>query len=193
MKTATFLLMTLMSLTINAQDDVLTDYPKANVDFDAFEALMKEVKPYRAERLISAADFVRMSKEKNVVILDTRSKEKYDEKHIKGAIHLNFSDFTQTNLLALIPDPNTTILIYCNNNFEDDEVYFPTKSYQPQLLKIEQERKEKELTLALNIPTFINLYGYGYRNIYELDQLIAPFQNLIQFEGTAVMQRELGQ
>src|SRR5690606_376781 len=127
---------------------------------------MKEVKPYRAQRLISAAEFVRMSGEENVVILDTRSKEMYDRKHIKGAIHLNFSDFTQTNLARLIPDPSTRILIYCNNNFADDELYFPTKSYQPDLLN--QERREKKLTLALNIPTFINLYGYGYRDIYEL-------------------------
>ena len=26
----------------------------------------------------------------------------------------------------------------------------------------------KRISLALNIPTFINLYGYGYENIYEL-------------------------
>ena len=84
---------------------------------------MKEVKPYRAERLISAEEFVRMSQEENVVILDTRSKEMYDAKHIKGAIHLNFSDFTQTNLERIIPMPETKILIYCNNNIDDDQKY----------------------------------------------------------------------
>ena len=26
----------------------------------------------------------------------------------------------------------------------------------------------KSAPLALNVPTFINLYGYGYQNIYEL-------------------------
>ena len=29
----------------------------------------------------------------------------------------------------------------------------------------------KRISLALNIPTFINLYGYGYENIYELGVL----------------------
>ena len=30
----------------------------------------------------------------------------------------------------------------------------------------------KSAPLALNIPTFINLYGYGYRNIYELGDIV---------------------
>ncbi|WP_272914642.1 hypothetical protein [Aurantiacibacter rhizosphaerae] len=29
------------------------------------------------------------------------------------------------------------------------------------------------MELALNIPTFINLYGYGYRNIGELGEKVA--------------------
>ena len=44
----------------------------------------------------------------------------------------------------------------------------------------------KPLTLALNIPTFINLYGYGYRNIFELGELVNTNDPRIQFEGTAV-------
>ena len=44
-------------------------------------------------------------------------------------------------------------LIYCNNNFTDNVA--------PVMLK--------SAPLALNVPTFINLYGYGYENIYELD------------------------
>lgn len=46
--------------------------------------------------------------------------------------------------------------------------------------------KAKPLTLALNIPTFINLYGYGYRNIFELGELVNTNDLRIQFEGTAV-------
>ncbi|TPW03683.1 MAG: hypothetical protein FD124_2905 [Alphaproteobacteria bacterium] len=30
----------------------------------------------------------------------------------------------------------------------------------------------KSVRLALNIPTFINLYGYGYPNIYELADIV---------------------
>jgi hypothetical protein len=45
-----------------------------------------------------------------------------------------------------------------------------------------------QLTLALNIPTYINLYGYGYQNVYELNELVATFfDKRIEFEGTAVV------
>ena len=44
----------------------------------------------------------------------------------------------------------------------------------------------KPIMLALNIPTFINLYGYGYRNIYELDELVHINDPRIEFEGTEV-------
>src|SRR5690606_38680075 len=110
----------------------------------------------RENHLISAETFVRMSRQDQVVILDARSDEMYTKKHIKGAVHLNFSDFTQIELMRLFPDPETIILIYCNNNFEDDQIYFPTKSFNPRQFR----RNARELTLALNIPTYINLYGY---------------------------------
>lgn len=152
----------------------------AKVDYDAFEKLVTEVKEHRKKRLVSLEQFQQMSKEKNVVILDTRSDAMYKAKHVKGAIHLNFSDFTQSNLARLIPNKNTKILIYCNNNFESDEQFFPTKAYIP------ASSKEKGYTLALNIPTYINLYGYGYKEVYELSELISVFDSKIQFEGTSI-------
>ncbi len=57
----------------------------------------------------------------------------------------------------------------------------------PPLQSIPIERlKRKEITLALNIPTFINLYGYGYKNVYELGDLVSVFMDPIKFEGTDV-------
>jgi len=156
---------------------------ESKVDYDAFEKLVAEVKPHRAKRLIGIEEFNAMSNKANVVILDTRSKEMYDAKHIKGAIHLNFSNFTQKNLEALFPDKSTTILIYCNNNFDGDESYFPTKMYIPPT-----EKTKEELTLALNIPTHINLYGYGYKNVYELSELVSIWDERVQLEGTQVME-----
>lgn len=158
---------------------------ESKVDYDAFEKLVAEVKPHRAKRLIGIEEFMKMSQKSNVFILDTRSKAMYDAKHIKGAIHLNFSDFTQKNLEALFPDKSPTILIYCNNNFDDDESYFPTKMYIPPT-----ESTKEELTLALNIPTYINLYGYGYRNIYELSELVSIWDERVELEGTEVMKSE---
>ncbi len=187
MKVNTFLGALFIACSVHAQTETELAYPLANVDFEAFEKLVAEVKPHRAARIISVDEFVKMSKEENTIILDTRSKEMYDSKHIKGAIHLNFSDFTQENLKWLIPNPDTRILIYCNNNFDDSRVkdkYFATKSAQPDIL----ERDIEQITLALNIPTYINLYGYGYRNVYELGELVSTFppDKRVEFEGSAV-------
>jgi hypothetical protein len=162
------------------------------VDFDAYEKLVKEVKAHRKDRLVSLSDFLKMSKEKNVIILDTRSDSMFAAKHIKGAVHLNFSDFTQANLAKIIPNKNTKILIYCNNNFADDPVFFPTKAaLPPSSIKKPKTGKDENgmdygVTLALNIPTYINLYGYGYKNVYELKELVFTNANGGLFEGTSV-------
>ncbi|MBK9284080.1 MAG: rhodanese-like domain-containing protein [Sphingobacteriaceae bacterium] len=154
----------------------------SKVDYDAYEKLVAEVKSHRAKRLVNLVEFNKLSKEKNTIILDTRSDAMYKSKHIKGAIHLNFSDFTQENLSLLIPDNQTRILIYCNNNFDKDDKYFATKAYVPPV----KSSESKAITMALNIPTFINLYGYGYKNVYELSELIDVFDARVEFEGTAV-------
>jgi hypothetical protein len=186
----------------------------ALVDFDAYEKLVSEVKQHRQSRLLNAEEFAKASKEKNVIILDTRSDAMYAAVHIKGAIHLNFSDFTQDNLKKIIPSPECRILIYCNNNFvstplpaspttelKDYTRYFATKSFRPEPKALPQQtsgssfrntkdtgypENAKPITLALNIPTYINLYGYGYRNIYELSELVNTYDSKLEFEGTAV-------
>ncbi|MDX2361624.1 MAG: rhodanese-like domain-containing protein [Crocinitomicaceae bacterium] len=155
----------------------------SKVDYKAFLKLAIEVQPHRAERLVTIEEFNEMSSQENVIILDTRSKAMYDAKHVAGAIHLNFSDFTQGALEALIPSKDTRILIYCNNNFDDDEQYFPTKGFAPS-----NEPANEELTLALNIPTYINLYGYGYKNVYELSELISIYNERVTLEGTQVLE-----
>lgn len=163
------------------------NYEKALVDYDDFKNLVSEVEKQRAERLVSLDDFLKMSKEDNVIILDSRSDSRYNRKHIKGALHLDFTDFTQENLLKLIPDQNTTILIYCNNNFSEDPVDFATKKSGPSGDMGNQTSPDKKpIMLALNIPTYLNLYGYGYKNVYELNELVNVNDKRIEFEGTAV-------
>ncbi|MGQ0661896.1 hypothetical protein, partial [Sphingosinicella sp.] len=74
-----------------------------------------------------------------------------------GAVNLPFTDFTAESLAAAIgPDVNRPILIYCNNNFRNNA---------PPVIR-------KLVTVALNIQTFINLVGYGYRNVYELNDVV---------------------
>ena len=163
-------------------------YPKALVDYDDFKNLIAEVEKHRNERLINLDAFLKMSKENNVVILDSRSDVRFNRKHLKGAIHLDFTDYTQENLRTLIPDTTTKILIYCNNNFEGDKIDFASKIALPNNPTMQNQilSNRKPIMLALNIPTYINLYGYGYRNIYELDELVNINDKRIKFEGSAV-------
>lgn len=143
---------------------------RSMIDYDSFFIMTKEFATIREQRLIGVDSFLEFSNDSKTLILDTRSKWAYDAKHLKGAIHLNFSDFTLSKLRKLIPDTQTRVLIYCNNNFLGDERYFALKS----------------VPLALNIPTFINLYGYGYTNVFELADLLSVDDERIVFEGTSV-------
>ncbi|HYD88223.1 MAG TPA: rhodanese-like domain-containing protein [Vitreimonas sp.] len=129
---------------------------EAQIDYRSFRGLTGEVEAYRAERLISLADFQRMAREPGTIVLDARSADAYAQGHIEGAVNLPFTDFTDQSLRAALRDPGVRILIYCNNNFSNNAA--------PVVLK--------RVELALNIQTFINLYGYGYRNVYELGDVV---------------------
>lgn len=169
------------SLKQTKKNNSKKDYPKSLANYTDFKNLVTEVESHREKRLIDLDTFLKMSQQKNTVILDTRSELRYKRKHLKGAIHLNFSDFTQENLSKLIPYPNTKILIYCNNNFKGDQIDFTSKVTKP----VKKQKEDiKPITLALNIPTYINLFGYGYKNIYELDELVNINDSRITFEGT---------
>jgi phage shock protein E len=137
-----------------AQDK--TQNANTQIDYQGFQNITGEVENYRAQRLVSLEDFQRMAREPNTIILDARSADAYAQGHINGAINLPFTDFTDASLREALRDPNVRILIYCNNNFSNDR--------QPVILK--------RVELALNIQTFINLYGYGYRNVYELADVV---------------------
>ncbi|WP_395645129.1 rhodanese-like domain-containing protein [Terricaulis sp.] len=126
------------------------------IDYQGFRGLTAQVEDYRAGRLVSLAEFQRMAREPNTIILDARSTERYREGHIDGAVNLPFTEFTDASLRQTLRDPNVRILIYCNNNFSNNA--------NPVVLK--------RIELALNIQTFINLYGYGYRNVYELGEQV---------------------
>ena len=60
-------------------------------------------------------------------------------------------------------------------------MYVPEKKIETQILS-----NRKPIMLALNIPTHINLYSYGYKNIYELDELVNVNDSRITIEGTEV-------
>jgi phage shock protein E len=126
------------------------------IDMQGYLRVSTEAAKHRESRRLSEEDFIRMSREPGTVILDARSREKYNELHIKGAINLSFPDITVDSLTSALPDKNTRILIYCNNNFVGAQEAFPTKI----------------AVASLNLSTYISLYSYGYRNVYELGPLL---------------------
>jgi len=186
-------LLCLLTCPTNSQAE--PDYPSAKVSYADFKTLVDTVEAHRSERLVGLDRFLEMSKEPNTIILDTRSAERFARIHVSGAKHLNFADFNQGSLAELIPDPNTRILIYCNNNFEGNPIDFTTKVALPPSLETstgasgsgtEMLGEQRPVMMALNVPTYINLYGYGYRNVYELDELVNISDSRVQFEGSSV-------
>lgn len=127
-----------------------------SIDMTGYLRVASEAAEYREKRRLSEEQFIEMAKQKGVVVLDARSKQKYDELHIKDAVNLSFPDITVESLATLLPDKNQKVLIYCNNNFRNDESAFPRKM----------------ATASLNLSTYISLYIYGYRNVYELAPLL---------------------
>ncbi len=183
MRTTIIISLIILSTSCSEKEVKSKDESNPIISYSDFESLVMEVKQHREDRLINLDAFLKMSKVENTIILDTRSKEMYDRKHIEGAIHLNFSDFTQENLARVIPNFKSTILIYCNNNFIGDEINFASKIVIPN--KVDDGKGQ--VSLALNIPTYINLYGYGYKNVYELSELISIFDSRIKYEGSATL------
>ena len=138
------------------------------IDMKGYLAVAAEAAQHRESRRLTEDEFIQMSREPGTIVLDARSAEKYNELHIKGAINLSFPDITVDSLNATLPDKNARILIYCNNNFVGQQKAFPTKM----------------AVASLNLSTYIALYSYGYRNIYELGPLLDVRTSKLEFEGT---------
>ena len=194
--TSRIVAISVMILTASTGLAQVTNYPKAKVSFDDFKGLVAEVETHRASRLVDLNTFIKMSKEPGVIILDSRSAFRFDRIHVKGARHLAFTDFTQDNLAQVIPSFETTILIYCNNNFDGNQTDFASKVALPRpksgkAVAAQFAAQERPIMMALNIPTYVNLYGYGYRNVYELHELVKVNDPRIAFEGSILEQKPL--
>jgi phage shock protein E len=138
------------------------------IDMQGYLRVAGEAAEHRESRRLSEEDFICMSREPGTVILDARSREKYNELHIKGAVNLSFPDITVESLGRTLPNKGTRILIYCNNNFVGAEQPFPAKM----------------ATASLNLSTYIALFNYGYRNVYELGPLLDIKTSKLEFVST---------
>lgn len=146
-----------------------TAYPSAKVSLTDFADLIAEVAKDRDNRLLSLDDFLVEAQKPKTVLLDARSREMYDQRHIKGAVNLPYTEFTEKTLAMIVRDRETRILIYCNNNFDGDQIAFASKFFMP---TTSNKLGTTARLLALNIPTHLTLRGYGFQNIYELDELV---------------------
>ncbi len=143
--------------------------PNAKIDYPAYLKVAAEVEATRRERRLTEEQFIALAAQPGTVVLDARSADKFRLLHIKGAVSLPFTDFTSETLAQVIPSKDTRILIYCNNNFRNNEVAFATKA----------------APAALNISTYVNLVIYGYRNIYELGPLLDVKSTKLSLEAAA--------
>jgi rhodanese-like protein len=121
----------------------------------------------RETHRLSESEFIHLSREPGTVVLDARSREKYDELHVRGAINLSFPDITASSLERTIGRKTTRVLIYCNNNFANAPGPFP----------------EKMPPASLNLSTYIALYTYGYLNVYELGPNVDIAASKLEFES----------
>ncbi len=137
------------------------------IDMQRYLRVSAEAARYRESHRLSEDEFIRMSREPGTVILDARSRQSYQALHVEGAINLSFPDIAVASLEQTLPDKTARILIYCNNNFVNADWAFPVKAP----------------SASLNIATYIVLYDYGYRNVYELGPLLEINAARLQFES----------
>jgi len=81
---------------------------------------------------ISQEDALRiMNSGKEVVILDVRTPEEYEKKHIPDAVLLPIDEIKKGNL-ELLPDKNKIILVYCwtGRRAEDSAAILADKGYK---------------------------------------------------------------
>jgi hypothetical protein len=136
------------------------------IDMPGYLRVAAEAATYRESHRVSEEEFIRLAALPDTILLDARSGAKFDQLHIKGAINLAFSDIAVESLARTIPDRNARILIYCNNNFSGAEGPFPSKLP----------------SASLNLSTYIALYNYGYRNVWELAPQIDIEKTKLVFE-----------
>lgn len=142
------------------------DIPNPLIDYAAFQSGVEKVGEVREAHRVTEFEFMLMAGDRSTVVLDARSREKFELLHVKGAKNLSLPDITEEELAKVIPSKSTRILIYCNNNFLNESKAFPSKN----------------LSASLNVYTMNVLHAYGYTNVYELGPLIDIRKTSIPFE-----------
>ena len=170
MKRHSYLVLAVLAVACGASAQERKSLENPAIDMAAYLAVSAQAAEHRERHRVTEAEFQRMAREPGTIVLDARSKEMYDLLHVKGAINLSFPDITVASLQETLPDKGTRILIYCNNNFVNAERAFPTK----------------RMDASLNLSTYIALYSYGYRNVYELGPLLDANTTQLELVGRSL-------
>lgn len=144
--------------------------PNRLIDYSGFQKIVDTSNKERETHRLTEDQFLGEMAHKNVVVLDARSANMYQLRHIKGAINLPFTDFTASSLSKVLLSKDIKILIYCNNNFLGNPTAFASKMPPA----------------SLNLSTYTSLKAYGYDDIYELGPLLDVKTTKIPFEGSEV-------
>ena len=144
--------------------------PNRLIDYPGFQKIVDTSRQEHEKQRLTEDEFLAVMKRSDAVVLDARSATMYRLRHIKGAVNLPFTDFTAATLSSVLPDSETKVLIYCNNNFLNDPMSFASKAPRA----------------SLNLSTYTSLKAYGYDHIYELGPLLDVTKTKIPFEGLEV-------
>ena len=104
----------------------------------------KEALPETSEEL-DLPGFLALKDKGAVTVLDVRSKEAYERRHLAGSLNAPLTDLTEKNLPALAPDKDTPVVLVCDFSF------FPTRM------------------ISMTFQAYPVLKSQGYNKIYRLN------------------------
>lgn len=149
------------------QESVLQTHVSRPLTVDEFRAAL----PEKAEEL-DMDGFLKLKEAKEVVVLDVRSKEKYERRRLKGSLNAPLTDLTEKNLPQLAPDKETPVVLVCDYSFQ------PVRM------------------IAMTLQAYPVLKANGYKNIHRLNlwhdrngggmRDEKAQEKLLEFEGTDV-------
>ncbi|NHF60717.1 rhodanese-like domain-containing protein [Flavobacteriaceae bacterium TP-CH-4] len=63
-----------------------------------------------------------VAKMQDVVLLDARAKEEFEVSHLKNALWVGHQEFEIDSVLALLPDKNKPVVVYCSIGVRSEDI-----------------------------------------------------------------------
>lgn len=172
------ILLVLTGVATHAEDSAPQPAGKAPPPEALLKALtvdeFKEALPPAKE--LNMQEFIALKEKGGVVVLDVRSKESFERRHLKGSINAPLTDLTEKNLPSLLPDKEAQVVLACDYSF------MPVRM------------------VAMTIQAYPVLHTNGYKNVHRLNlwrnkpggQMIdaAEQEKLLEFEGSTVTPKQ---